>query len=92
MTTAQPITSSTAQPQVWLLMSGELHEGGRVDEVFLVYGDADMTLAMEHFRVLADRLADRPGRRASYRSDFHVEVGSDWASLTCHQATCLATE
>lgn len=81
--TQQPIG-----PVVWILMSGEMHEGGEILGVSL-----DRDLARGQFVTAAQRI-NRSFGIDDIREDedgaIHLEGGCDWLSLEPHTVTTTA--
>lgn len=75
--------TAVADPTVWVLMTGELHEGGSIVGVFATRG-----LARGHVASTAGQLPfDLDGARQEADGSVHLTAGCDWLSLTPHTVT-----
>ena len=84
----QPAAQQQTQqvgPVVWILMQGEMHEGG---DIIGVFGDRD--LGRGKFIAAAQRIHESFGiadLREEEDGSFHLEGGCDWLSLEPHTVT-----
>lgn len=72
---------------VWILMQGEMHEGGSVEGVY-----ATRELGHGAFTLIAERIFNSFGiDDASQAPDgsLHLSGGCDWLSLEPHEVTTL---
>lgn len=76
--------SAVADQTVWVLMTGEMHEGGDIVGIF-----ATRDLARGHVASTADQLPfDLDGARQEADGSIHLTAGCDWLSLTPHTVAC----
>lgn len=82
------IPQDPTQPVVWILSTGEMHEGGTIVGVYL-----DRDLARGQFVTEAQKISDRfsiDDIRQDDDGSIHVEGGCDWLSLEPYSVTTAA--